>query len=220
MPLPPIIPAMHRPDPPQRQNLRFCKAFFEVFDGARTLELLGAAGAQELGDPTPDADRWFYWQEPPHRRGPQATFLIRLRGARMVLEGPSSDAVGRGWRALEPTLAPAAKPRVAAGDDLGRFLPRHRRHSADRPESWGREHERRVLDEFYTAFCDRWTRLPQGRLEGRTPQEAVRDPRLRPRLEELLDRMEHVEQERRSRGLASFSVEDLRAALAGDEMWR
>jgi hypothetical protein len=219
MPLPPIIATMERPGPPQRQNLRFAKAFFEVFDLDRTVELLGGAGAQEVGDATPEADRWFYWQEPAPRTGPSATFLIRLRGGRMVLEGPSAEAVGRGWRALEASLEPAALPRVAAGDDLGRFLPRRRKHSADRPESWNREHERKVLDEFYSSFCDRWTRLPQARLDGRSPREAAADPALRAQLDRLLATMERVEEERRARGLPSFSVEDLRAALAEYEPW-
>lgn len=209
---------MTRPAPPQRQSLRFCKAFFEVFDLPRTVEMLGAAGAQEIGDPDPDADRWFYWQEPPHA-GPRATFLIRLKGVRLVLEGPTPDAVGRGWRALEPGLEPAARPRVAAGDDLGRFLPRKRRHSADLPESWGREHERKVLDEFYAAFRERWASLPQSRLGGRSPREAAADPELRDRLERLLGTMERVEQERRARGLPSFSVEDLRATLEEVATW-
>lgn len=210
---------MDRPTPPQRQTLRFAKAFFEVFDAARTVELLAGVGAQEIGDPAAETDRWFYWQEPVTRDSPRATFLIRLRDARMVLEGPSAEAVGRGWRALEPSLEPAARPRVAAGDDLGRFLPRRRKHSADRPESWNREHERKVLDEFYAAFCDRWTRLPQARLDGRSPREAAADPALRQQLDRLLSTMERVEEERRARGLPSFSVDDLRAALDGGETW-
>jgi hypothetical protein len=206
---------MERPAPPQRQTLSFFKAFFEVFDLPDTKRRLERAGALEVGEPAAGGDLWLYWQEPPLTGIPRATFLIRLRGSRMVLEGPTAEAVGRGWRALEADLGPAAKPRVAAGDDLGRFLPSKRSHSADRPESWGRGHEREVLAEFYAAFCDRWTRLPQARLDGRTPSEAASDPELRPRLEALLDGMEKIEQQRRARGLDSFIVADLRAAVEG-----
>lgn len=202
---------------PQRQRLHFCKAFFELRDAADVHRRLLASGALELdaeGDPTL---RWYVWQEPPTRPGvPRARFLVRLRGGRLVLEGPDPESVGRGWRELDRLLRPAAVARVAAGDDLKRFLPRQRRHSADRPESWDREHEEQVLREFYAAFCRRWAASPHPRLAGLTPAEAAGDPEIRPALEALLARMERVEVERRTRGMPSFSVEELRRAVIGD----
>jgi len=200
------------PGPPQRQSLRFCKAFFEVTDAEATATALERAGAIQVAEP--DADRWFTWQEPPRDAGlPRARFLLRLRSGRMVLEGPTPDSVGRGWRALEPWLKPHAQARVAAGDDLGRFVPRKRRHSGDRPESWDPSHEAQVLAEFYAAFCDRWIRLPHGALDGMSPAQAAADPAMSDRVEALLQRMERIEQERVSRGMASFSVDGLRGAL-------
>lgn len=218
MPYPRIIAAMATMDTrPQRQRLRFCKAFFELRDAGEVHARLLADGALEL-DPAGDPSlRWYLWQEPTAGAGGRrARFLVRLRGGRLVLEGPDPASVGRGWRELDRLLRPAAEARVAAGDDLGRFLPRKRRHSADRPESWDRAHEARVLREFYAVFCERWSSTPHPRLDGLTPREAATRPELRSELEALLHRMERVEEERRGRGMPSFSVEELRRAVGAE----
>jgi hypothetical protein len=201
----------------QRDDLRFAKAFFEVFDRPGTHARLLASGALELSDGSADADRWYLWRDerPAADASRGARFLVRLRERRLVLEGPSPEAVGRGWRALERALKPCSVARVAAGDDLARFLPRHRRHAADRPESWSPEYEAQVLGEFYAVFCRRWAATPHPRLDGRSPLDAARDPALRPRLEELLARMDRVEEERRARRMPSISVGDLRNTLWG-----
>ena len=217
--LPPYNRGMARPgSPPQRQTLRFCKAFFEVSDRLETRQRLLSAGALELvgpaGTQSEAADLWYRWDEPSEATSPPAiSFLIRITGHRLVLEGPTGAAVGRGWRALDAQLRPHARARVAAGDDLGRFLPRQRRHSADRPESWSREHQDRVLQEFYAAFCQRWARQPHPQLDGKTPLEAASDPTLSSRLDALLSRMEKVEERRRERHMASISVEELKRTL-------
>ena len=201
---------------PQRRELRFAKAFFEVRDHPGTHARLLESGALELSDGSAEADRWYLWQEEPRAPGsPRHRFLVRMCGRRLVLEGPDAAAVGRGWRQLDRALRPMAVARVAAGDDLARFLPRPRRHSADRPESWSREHEARVLEEFYAAFCARWICTPHPRLGGASPRAAAVDPALRPMLELLLERMERVETERRARMMPSISVDELR-----DILWR
>lgn len=199
---------------PQRHGLRFCKAFFEVQDQEMTRTRLARAGAMPVGGGRDD-ETWYWWQEPPRpSTGDRAAFFIKLRKARLVLEGPTAAAVGRGWRALHQRLEPAARARVAAGDDLGRFVPRPRRRSADRPETLGPEEERQVLREFYAAFGRRWARTPHAYLDGHTPAEARSDPELEPALEELLARMERLEDQRRARGMPSFSSEALREAVA------
>lgn len=199
---------------PQRHELRFAKAFFEVRDRPGTHARLLGAGALELSDGSADADRWYLWQEESRGSGrPRHRFLVRMRGQRLVLEGPDAAAVGRGWRQLDRALRPLSVARVAAGDDLARFLPRQRLHSADRPESWSREHEAQVLGEFYAAFCERWVRTPHPRLGGASPRTAASDPSLRPTLELLLARMERVEQERRARMMPSICVRELRGIL-------
>lgn len=211
-----IIRRMGTPTGPQRRQLRFCKAFFEVREPAALGSLLTEAGAIELGTGGEGApmDAWYLWEEPPTRPGvPRARFVIRLRDRRLVLEGPTAASVGRGWRALDRQLRPAAVARVAAGDDLGRFLPAKRKHSADRPESWSREHERKVLREFYSVFCRRWATTPHRRLAEKTPLQASKDERLRPELLALLERMEAIEEKRRDRGMQTFSVDDLRRTV-------
>lgn len=206
--------AMHRPSPPQRQRLQFCKAFFEVSDASAAGDALVEGGAQLLVE-APDGDRWFAWTEPADSRAAaRATFLLRMRGTRLVMEGPSPDAVGRGWRSLQPLLRPHAEPRVAAGDDLHRFVGRPRRLAADRPETWDRDYERRVLREFYAAFCARWASQPQERLQGMTPREAAAVPHMRPLLEELLARLARVQEEREQRGMPAIDVAALRAEVA------
>ncbi len=201
---------------PQRQDLRFCKAFFEILDRTATCRALDRAGAVEfVGGDDILADRWYRWDRPEPAGDVAVSFLVRLTSTRLVLEGPTPESVGRGWRVLDELLQPHARARVAAGDDLGRFLPRPRKHSADRPESWSKEHERRVLQEFYAAFVRRWTNLPHPRLDGRTPRQAATDPALAPDLERLLQRMARVEEERRARGIPGISVDRLRAALEG-----
>lgn len=202
------------PPNPQRDRLRFFKAFFEVHDPAATRERLVDVGAVALDGGLSERDGWYLWQEsPPHAPTPRARFLVRMHGRRMVLEGPSAESVGRGWRELDRHLRGAASARVAAGDDLGRFLPRQRKHSADRPESWSREYQNRVLSEFYSVFRSRWAMTPHPRLGGMTPREAADDPAMRGALEDLLQRMERVEYERRQRDLPAISVDELREDL-------
>lgn len=206
----PSVPAQ-----PQRHSLQFCKAFFEVHDGPSTHDRLVDAGAIEMSAPERGGlvDRWYLWREGPGSGTQQAAFLLRLRPHRMVLEGPTPAAVGRGWRELDKQVRPHATATVAAGDRLDRFLPRKRAHSGDRPESWSAEHENKVLAEFYAAFCHRWANTPHGLLDGRTPRQAADDESLAQRLESLLARMDHLEEERLTRGMASFSAQELRAAV-------
>lgn len=207
--------------PPQRQMLRFFKAFFEVLDIDATRDRLLSAGALELVGPYSERgasahDLWYRWHAPrPANRtdNPGLAFLIRITRRRLVLEGPNAPAVGRGWRELDALLRPHARARVAAGDDLARFLPRQRRHCADRPESWNRDHQEQVLREFYAAFCGRWARQPHPQLDGKTPVEAATDPALRARLEQLLCRMERIEEQRHERRLQGISVAELRETV-------
>lgn len=206
---------MSRPTPPQRHSLRFCKAFFEILQADATHAALIAAGA-ELMVEAPGGDRWYAWREPdrgsPHHGAP-ATFLLRVSATRLVLEGPTPATVGRGWRSLQPLVAPHAVPRVAAGDDLHRFVGRSRRLAADRPETWDRDYEIRVLAEFYSAFCSRWAEQPQARLDGLSPRQAASVPHLRPALVELLTRLERIQRERQERGMASIDIDALRGEL-------
>ncbi len=194
---------------PQRANLRFCKAFFEIEDGPATHARLLATGAQELVAHT--NQRWYLWN-PPEADTAQ-TFLVRTRGLRLVLEGPDPAAVGRAWRQLDEQLLPAARARVAVGDDLSRFLPKPRRKTADRPESFSPEHEARVLAEFHAALCVRWADAPQQRLNGMTPREAAADQAGQSLLDELLRRMRIVEEERCSRGMPAVSVDALERSV-------
>lgn len=207
--------------PPQRQMLRFFKAFFEVFDIDATRDRLLSAGALELVGPSSERavsshDLWYRWHPPgPAKRGDNLglAVLIRITRRRLVLEGPNASAVGTAWRELDALLRPHARARVAAGDDLARFLPRQRRHSADRPESWNRDHQEQVLREFYAAFCGRWARQPHPQLDGKTPVEAATDPVLQVRLEQLLCRMERIEEQRQARRLQGISVAELRETV-------
>jgi hypothetical protein len=198
------------PQAPQRANLRFCKAFFEILEPDATHARLLEAGAQVLVVETDRA--WYVWHPSATRLAGQA-FLVRTRGLRLVLEGADPVAVGRAWRNLDEQLQPAAKARVAVGDDLARFVPRPRKRTADRPENFAPEHEANVLREFYASLCTRWADLPQQRLDGMTPRQAAVDPRGQQLLEELLRRMRLVEEERVSRGMPSVSVDELERSV-------
>jgi hypothetical protein len=198
-----------RSNRPQRANLRFCKAFFEIEDRPATHDRLLAAGAQELVTET--NQRWYLWNPPDAMTS--SAFLVRTRGPRLVLEGPDAGSVGRAWRQLNDQLQPAARARVAVGDDLSRFVPKPRRRTADRPESFSAEHEAQVLAEFHAALCVRWADAPQQRLNGMTPRQAASDRAGQSLLEELLRRMRIVEEERRSRGMASVSVDELERSV-------
>lgn len=204
---------------PQRQQLRFCKAFFEVRDPQATQYRLVDIGAVELlggSEPGYDGERWYCWTQAQAAGSGPISHVIRLTAGRLVLEAPTPRATGIAWRELDELLRPHARARVAAGDSLSRFLPAQRKQSADRPESWSREHEARVLQEFYAAFCRRWVRQPHPRLEGRTPLQAASDPVLAADLRALLQRMQAVEGERTARGLPGISVERLRRALVSE----
>ena len=196
-------------DQPLRSSLRFCKAFFEIEDGSDTHARLMQSGAQELVAEA--SQRWYIWH-PPDAAG-VAAFLIRTRGSRLVLEGPDSAAIGRAWRQLDEQLHPSARARVAAGDDLARFLPRPRKTTADRPEHFSKEHEARVLAEFHAALCVRWADLPQQRLGGLTPRQAADDAAGQELLMKLLRTMRAVERERLDRGMPSVSVDELESSV-------
>ena len=203
---------MHVPSPerPQRANLRFCKAFFEIEDRSATHERLLAAGAQVLLAESEQG--WYLWYPVDDRMADQA-FLVRTRGLRLVLEGPDAAAVGKAWRQLDEQLRPAASARVAVGDDLARFLPRPRKRTADRPENFSAEHEAVVLRDFYATLCTRWADAPQQRLNGMTPRQAAADPVGRTLLEALLRTMRMVEEERQARGMLSVSVDELERSV-------
>ena len=178
-------------------------------DCSATHDRLLAAGAQELVADT--NQRWYLWNPPD--AGAEIAFLVRTRGSRLVLEGPDAASVGRAWRQLDEQLQPAARARVAVGDDLARFLPKPRRRTADRPESFSAAHEATVLAEFHEALCVRWADLPQQRLEGMTPRQAASDRTGQALLDELLRRMRIVEEERRSRGMPTVSVDALERSV-------
>ena len=202
----------------QRSRLRFCKAFFEVVDPAAIHERLLRLGAQELGGASDEApvNRWYWWHgEFSKGNHGRDGVVLRLYPERLVLEGATARLVSRGWRALDEELRPLARARVAARDDLARFVPGQRPYIADQPDTWDVKHEARVLAEFYTSFATRWARQPQARLDGMSPLEAVCYPEKRAWVHELLSRMQRVEEERRQRGMASFAVEDLRRAVFG-----
>lgn len=75
------------------------------------------------------------------------------------------------------------------------------------------EAEARVLEAFVEREYATWPDASLPALDGRTPREAVKDPRLRPRLVELLKDMESHE-ERRSRDQGyGYDVRKLRRAL-------
>jgi hypothetical protein len=198
-------------DAPQRGSLRFCKAFFEVADPGGVRLGLAELGAQEL--PGDETGHWYVWHLAEERLA--APFLIRIRERRLVLEGPDPGAVGIAWRRLDEALGSAATARVAAGDDLQRFLPKARVRTADRPETFGPEHEAKVLAEFHAAVYARWADTTQARLGGLTPREAAGDPDAQALLATLLSTMRIVEKERRDRGMPAISVDELETTLFG-----
>ena len=218
---PPIIFTEMTTTARQRDHLRFCKAFFEVVDLDRTEAVLEAMSMVHVGGPaTPQQTHAaMYWWEHAGRATETAAvptdrvFLVRLFTRRLILEGPTPEASGLGWRALAETLGAAAEPRVAVGDDLRRFLPKPRRGGTDRPENLTPERERQVLAEFYAAFCQRWLETPHALLRGETPRKAARLPELANELERALARLDCVEEARRSRRQACFSVDRLRRSL-------
>jgi hypothetical protein len=207
---------MSTPDTPQRSTLRFCKAFFEVEDAVDVRRRLEALGAYPLGatDGRGTGPLVLWWEAGADAGDLAGTpFVVRLFARRMVLEGPTASAVAAGWRYAAEILAGACTPRVAAGDDLGRFLPRPGKRSRDRPETLDREQEDRVLGEFYAAFAERWITTPHPCLGGRTPAEARRDRSLAAALDDVLAALEAIEEARSERGQPCFSVDRIRTAL-------
>ena len=149
---------MH-PTPCQRNELRFCKAFFEVRDLHATRRKLRENGMLAVAQADPNSKREvaLYWWEAEigGPQGAEAVFLVRLFPARLILEGPSATAIGHGWRLLAEILDGAAVARVASGDELRRFLPKPASTSADQPQTLDKEAESKVLAEFYAGFCRR-----------------------------------------------------------------
>ena len=210
-----------------QQVLRFCRAFFEIVDGAETarrLRVLAEAiePSGDLAEGSWSGDgvvrsrvgvHWFLWEPDRARPREGAPFLIRLHPTRLVLEAASGDQLARGWRLLDERLRPAARARVAAGDELTAYAPRPPPGGRDDPDSYSPAQREEILREVYARYEQQWAVTPQPRLDGLTPREAAARPELQGRLLEMLDRLQKVEEERVRRGQLSFSVDTLRRSV-------
>jgi len=143
---------------------------------------------------------------------------VRLRGSRLVLECLSRERLGWGKARLADLLGDAALHEAEQFESLDamRSSARHRSRvsggEAGDPDANDEERRTiasRCLDDHYR----RWIDQPLPGLDGLSPRQAARAPARGQALEELLRRIENLEDRRRMMGEASCDVSWVRREL-------
>jgi hypothetical protein len=193
-PLPSLVTAEGDP-------LVFARALFDVRDRER----LDAALSGH-----PDLDReddgGYVWLEdaPEFRRG-----LGRFvpSGDRLVFETQSEKRVERGRQFLESLVGDAVRFRVVEYEDPERAMERVAASPRERPaaaEAVPPEVEAQVVGEFYERHYRGWLDDAVPALGNRTPREAARLKRVRPKLVSLLQEFENMSARQRLEGRPAY----------------
>ncbi|MFZ5476911.1 MAG: YecA family protein [Myxococcota bacterium] len=185
--LDPPIPTLTNTD---GERMAETRVTFEVLDEAALRGALPRA-AGVAADEEEDG-RWFW------NRDDTVLGTLRLRGSRLVLEVNSPGRGHRGRALIEGAAGAAVRHVSTVSEDVERKVRealraqlRGETSPVSEPESDipADMREQLVLD-HYARHYRKWVDEPIPRLDGRTPREAARDGRLRPRVVEMLHELE------------------------------
>lgn len=164
-------------------DIVLARAIFDVRDGAA---LAGALAAHpELTD---EGQGVYAWTEAA-ARGRRRLGTVRLEARRLAVETLSAERADRARHLLEAAAGDALRYRATRLADPGPAGRRAPEETAPVPP----DVEARLVHEFKAQHYRDWPDRPLPALRGRTPREAARLPKWRPRLIELLKWMENQE---------------------------
>jgi hypothetical protein len=208
----------------KRENMRFVtaegdeivfsKAAYHVHNRERLLEALES---EKLIGHRQDQDGTirFTWFETAAitDQGRRALGSLSLDGERLVLECTSRQRLRRGM-ALLRKLAGGALEEQLTQFQSAKAAMRNKPQSA--PERAPLEGEDEIIAKYKEQHFKTWPDISLPALGGRTPREAARDAKVRPRLIELLKSIENDEEHQRMEGRAFFDVSRLKSELGVD----
>jgi len=189
-------------------DVLFAAAQFDVLDEAAAMRALGERTDLERHD-----DGSFAWVEP---RGDEALVLGTLfaDGPRWRLQTMSKSRAERGRAWIESWAGDVVRHRgttyVGVGDLPARAKAEPPRSASTLPP----EVEATLIQEAQDAHYREWLDQPIPMFDGRTPREAVRSRRLKPRVIDVLKTMENASERARRAGSPSYDSRWLWDALA------
>lgn len=196
-------PALPQIRTPEGDEWRMCRARFEVRDRESLVRALDLA--TDLRRNAPDELAWS-WVEP---AGSSDRILAQIgfEGDELYVETTSNERMERARTLLAKIAEGELRFLEMSDEGFVDFLQRTSRTPPpenELPPEVVREVVQKQMDEHYHAWLD--DSIPA--LDGWTPRRAVREPKLRARVVELLKGIENLEDQKRLRG-----------EIAYDSMW-
>jgi hypothetical protein len=178
---------------------RICRALFAVRDRGSLVRVLDLA--TDLRRKDPDEPGWS-WIEP---KGSSDRILghIGFLEEHLYVETSSIERMERARTLLARIAEGELRFLVSSEETLLEYLERSPRAAAPQdhvPTEREREAVLRQMDEHYHGWLDESIPL----LDGWTPRRAVRDPRMRTRVVELLKAIENLEEQKRLQGEIAY----------------
>jgi hypothetical protein len=182
--------------------LVFARATFDVRD--RDALRAALAGHPDLERADDDGEAYAWLEDAPQFRRGLGRFV--LKGERLVFETQSKNRVERGRRFLESLAGDAVRFKLVKCEDAERAMQRlgasRRRQQPE--EEVPPEVQAQVVGEFYEQHYRRWLDQPIPALGNRTPREAARLERVRPKLVDLLQEFENTAARQRLAGEPAY----------------
>jgi hypothetical protein len=223
-----LVRLVRRPKPaprlvtPEGDPLCLARAEYRVVDRRRLLDALESArDVEPLGASSARTVEFHVLHPPTGRRGRSTgagedsrAGRIEVRVKKAVIEALSRERLGRVRRVFEAAAGDAANFESERIQTAEAAMRRHSARSAGKPrEEVPREVQAEVLEQYLERDYETWPDTPLPILDGSTPRDAARDPRLRPRLVELLKDIEQGEGARRRDSGYGYDVDRLRGQL-------
>jgi hypothetical protein len=144
----------------------------------------------------------------PHRPGVTGLATLTVAGQEMTAEALSAQRMAWLKARLAEAVGDAIQLRADVVEDPWRKLDAERgsRPPARSAPAVPPEVEAQVLGKVLHRHFTEWLDQPVPALDGRTPRAAARDPRLRPKLIQLLREMENHQDHARREGRAWYDI--------------
>jgi hypothetical protein len=192
-------PALPEIKTPEGDEWRLCRALFEVRDRESLVRALDLATDLRRSDP--DEPAWS-WIEP---KGSSDRVLGRIGfvDEELYVETSSNERMARARTLLARIAEGELRYLVSTEETIQEYLERMPPVVAPEyriPTEREREAVLKQMDEHYRGWLD--DSIPA--LDGWTPRRAVREPRMRSRVVELLKGIENLEEQKRLQGEIAY----------------